>query len=206
MSDSFENSAGSWPFNNLVPLRYGLILADPPWKFVTWGTENQTRAASQHYDVMELDAIKALPVGHLATGDCALVMWAMFSMLPQAIELMSAWGFTYKTGGAWAKQSKTGKKWSFGKGYVLRDACEPFLVGTVGNPEIGSHSIRNLIVSPVRQNSRKPDDMHKNLERLFPCVAKVELFARQSRPGWETWGNEATKFDNEKSDAVKSDE
>jgi len=187
----------TWPFDPLIPLRYGVILADPPWKFETWSEKNQKKSASNHYNVMDIDAMKALPVNQLATDNCVLVMWAIFSMLPQAIELMEAWGFEYKTGGAWAKQSSTGKRWAFGNGYLFRSACEPFIVGTIGKPEIGNHSTRNLIVAPVSEHSRKPPDMHDNLEKLFPCISRAELFARQSRPGWDTWGNEATKFDME---------
>lgn len=184
-----------WPFEPLTPLKYGLILADPPWRFRTWGEHNQTKSASKHYDLMTLDAMKALPVNQLAAGDCALVMWAVQPMIPQALELMAAWGFKYKTMGAWAKQSSTGEKWAFGTGYMLRCAAEFFIIGTIGKPKIGVRNIRNLIIAPTREHSRKPDEMHTNLERLFPCVSRAELFARESRDGWETWGNQTTKFD-----------
>lgn len=184
-----------WPFSPLVPLRYGLILADPPWRFRTWGEHNQHKSPSKHYDLMTLDDLKALPVSQLATDHAVLVMWAVPPMVPQAIDLMSAWGFKYKTFGSWAKQSKTGRKWAFGTGYIFRSACEPYIVGTIGEPKIGARDVRNLIVAPVREHSRKPDEMHANLERLFPCVARAELFARESRTGWETWGNQTTKFD-----------
>ena len=184
-----------WPFSPLVPLRYGVILADPPWRFRTWGEHNQHKSPSKHYDLMTLDDLKALPVSQLATDHAVLVMWAVPPMVPQAIDLMSAWGFKYKTLGSWAKQSETGRKWAFGTGYIYRSACEPYIVGTIGEPKIGARDVRNLIVAPVREHSRKPDEMHSNLERLFPCVARAELFARESRAGWEAWGNQTTKFD-----------
>ena len=186
--------SADWPFGDLKPLRYGLILADPPWRFRTWGEHNQQKSASKHYALMDMDALKALPVNQLATDNAALVMWGIWSMLPQAIDLMETWGFKFKTGGDWAKQSKTGKSWAFGTGYLFRGASEPFIVGTIGKPKIGDRSIRNLIVAPVREHSRKPPEMHDNLERLFPTIARAELFARSSRPGWDSWGNEVGKF------------
>lgn len=191
----------TWPFEGLTPMKYGCILADPPWRFRTWGEHNQQKSASKHYSLMTLPDLKALPVNHLATDHCALVMWAVQPMIPQALDLMSAWGFKYKTMGAWAKQSSTGKKWAFGTGYMLRCAAEFFIVGTLGDPEIGARNIRNLIVSPVREHSRKPDEMHANLERLFPAMSRCELFGRQQRPGWDVWGNQSTKFNLEEAGA-----
>ena len=187
----------TWPFGDLRPLSYSLILADPPWRFRTWGEHNQAKSPSKHYDLMTMDDMKALPVNQLAADDCALVMWAVQAMIPEALALMDAWGFKYKTMGAWAKQSSTGEKWAFGTGYLYRCAAEFFIVGTIGKPQVGARNIRNLIVAPVREHSRKPDQMHGDLERLFPCVRRAELFARQSRPGWDCWGNQADKFDGE---------
>ncbi len=122
-----------------------------------------------------------------------MVMWATWPMINEALDLMKAWGFTYKTGGSWAKQSSTGKKWAFGTGYVLRSANEPFLLGTIGRPAYKSASVRNLIVAPVREHSRKPDDMHHMVEQLVDGPY-LELFARQTRPGWTVWGNEIDKY------------
>lgn len=184
----------AWPFGALTPLRYGVILADPPWRFRTWGEHNQHKAASKHYELLTTADIKALPVNQLAAPDCMLVMWAVMPMLDQAIETLKAWGFRYKTAGAWAKQSSTGDKWSFGTGYVLRSAAEFYLIGTIGNPKPAVRNVRNLIVAPVREHSRKPDQMHTDLERMFPHAARAELFARQMRPGWEAWGNQTDKF------------
>lgn len=184
-----------WPFDPLRPLSYGVILADPPWSFRTWGERNEK---SPSYSLMTMADLKALPVGQLATSDCALIMWAVQAMMPQALDLMTAWGFRYKTMGAWAKQSSTGKKWAFGTGYVLRCAAEFYIIGTMGKPDLGVRNIRNLIVAPVREHSRKPDEMHANIERLFPCTRRAELFGRESKPGWDVWGNQSTKFDEER--------
>lgn len=184
----------TWPFGPLRPLSFRAILADPPWNFELRSAAGEKKAPQAHYACMDLAAIKALPVGHLAGGDCLLVMWATAPMLPQAIETMAAWGFRYVTAGAWAKQSKTGKKWAFGTGYVLRSAAEIYLVGSNGVPPYGAKNIRNLIVAPVREHSRKPDEMHQQIEAMMPGGPYVELFGRQQRLGWDIWGNETTKF------------
>jgi N6-adenosine-specific RNA methylase IME4 len=182
-----------WPFGDLKMFHYGLILADPPWLFANYSAKGEAKNPLAHYDCMDLDALKALPVNHLAAPDCALLMWACAPMLPEAIDLMAAWGFAFKSAGAWAKQSKTGEKWAFGTGYCFRSAAEFFLLGTRGAPRVRSRSIRNLIVAPVRQHSRKPDDLHRMAEQLYDGP-RCELFARQQRPGWDAFGNQATKF------------
>jgi N6-adenosine-specific RNA methylase IME4 len=188
-------SAGSaWPFGDLMPMHYGVILADPPWYFRNYSAAGEVKNPAAHYDCMDLPAIKALPVGHLAAPDCALVMWDTAPMLPHALETMAAWGFTFKSAGAWAKQSSTGEKWAFGTGYCFRSAAEFFLLGTIGKPRQMVRDVRNLIVAPVREHSRKPEAMRSACERLWPGP-RLELFARQSAPGWSAWGNETEKFD-----------
>lgn len=173
---------------------FGVILADPPWRFRTWNATNSAKSAASHYSLMTMDVLKAMPVADLASKNCALIMWATQAQLPDAVELMTAWGFKYKTAGSWAKQSTTGRKWAFGTGYIMRCAAEFYLIGTRGKPKARVRNVRNLIVAPVREHSRKPDQMHADLERLFDGP-RLEMFARESRPGWTTWGNQPTKFD-----------
>ncbi len=184
----------NWPFGDLRPLSYSVILADPPWRFENWSRKGEHKGAAAQYDCMALQDIAQLPVGHLAAPDATCIMWATFPMLREAVALMEAWGFTFKTGGAWAKQSCTGASWSFGTGYIYRGASELWLLGTIGKPRVRSRSIRNLIVAPVREHSRKPDQMHEDIERLYPGPY-CELFARERRPGWDAWGNETDKFE-----------
>jgi N6-adenosine-specific RNA methylase IME4 len=180
-------------FAALPLFHFGAVLADPPWRFLNYSAKGEIKNPVAQYDCMSLAAIKALPVAHLVKPDSALVMWATAPMLPQAIETLVAWGFTFKTAGAWAKESKSGEKIAFGTGYVLRSAAEFYLIGTLGNPAIRSRSVRNLIWSPVREHSRKPDQIHTDVESLFEGPY-LELFARQQRAGWTAWGNETTKF------------
>lgn len=181
----------SWPFGALEQGAYRVILADPPWSFSLYSEKGETKSPQAHYACMELPAIKALPVGALAHEDgCALVMWATAPMLPQAIETMAAWHFTFKSAGAWAKRSSTGASWAFGTGYCFRSAAEFFLLGTRGKPRQRVRNIRNLIVAPVQAHSRKPDEMHAACETLWDGP-RVEMFARRRREGWDAWGNEA---------------
>jgi hypothetical protein len=114
-----------WPFGALRPSKYGVILMDAAWLFEVWSAKGEGKSASRHYRCMTMAELKTLPVRHLAAPDCALVMWGVWSMLPQALDLMKAYGFTYKTGGAWAKRSPTGRKWAFGPGYIFRSAMLP---------------------------------------------------------------------------------
>lgn len=184
----------TWPFGDLRMFGYGAILADPPWYFRNYSAAGEAKNPVAHYDCMSNADIASLPVNQLAAPDCALLMWATAPMLPDAIDLMRAWGFTFKSSGAWAKQSSTGEKWAFGTGYCFRSAAEFFLLGTIGKPAIRSRSVRNLIVAPVREHSRKPDDQYAMVEDLFDGPY-AELFARQQRPGWDVWGNQTDKFE-----------
>jgi N6-adenosine-specific RNA methylase IME4 len=184
-----------WPFGDLIPLRYGVVLADPPWYFKNFSAKGEEKNPISHYDCMDLDAIKVLPVSHLVRPDSVCIIWATAPLLPQAIETMAAWGFTFKSAGAWAKQSSTGKKWAFGTGYCYRSAAEFWLLGTLGKPKQKVRNIRNLIAAPVREHSRKPDQMRSDIKALWDGPY-VELFARQSasKENWTFWGNEVKKF------------
>lgn len=183
----------AWPFAPLRAASYGVILADPPWRFANFSEKGEGRNPSAHYPCMSIDALTRLPVDQLAAPDCALIMWATAPLLHRAIALVDEWGFEFKTAGAWAKRSSADRGWAFGTGYVYRSAAEFYLVGTRGRPRVRSRSVRNLIVAPVREHSRKPDQMHADIEALY-AGPYVELFARQRRPGWDCWGNDVDRF------------
>jgi N6-adenosine-specific RNA methylase IME4 len=183
---------------NHLPIIEGgwqLVLSDPPWRFATYSAKGkEKKSAENHYATMDLDDIFALPVRDIMAKDSVCVMWATAPMLDNAMSLLAYWGFTYKTMGVWAKRSKTGAHWAFGTGYHLRSTCEPFLIGTTGKPKIGARDVRNLIESPVRLHSQKPDEMYGILERLYPCERRLEMFSRTARAGWTAWGNETGKL------------
>ncbi|SIT11276.1 N6-adenosine-specific RNA methylase IME4 [Paracoccus saliphilus] len=141
---------------------------------------------------MSLDDIAALPVSALASDNCVLWLWATNPLLREAFDIMDAWGFNRKTAGHWVKTTKHGKL-AFGTGYILRCAGEPFLIGTRGSPKT-SRSVRPVIMGPVREHSRKPDEAFTEAERLMSDARRIELFSRQRREGWANWGNEVEKF------------
>lgn len=179
-------------FEKIPLFRYGLIMADPPWSFDNWSTAGEAKNAKAQYDCTPLDWIKGLEVANIAAPDCLLWLWATNPMLPQAIEVMAAWGFTFKTAGHWSKKTKHGKQ-AFGTGYILRSSGEPFLIGTIGSPKC-ARSVRSVIEGQVREHSRKPDEAFEAAERLCGDVRRIELFSRQRRAGWDCFGNEIEKY------------
>ncbi|KMK68565.1 MT-A70 family methyltransferase [Puniceibacterium sp. IMCC21224] len=195
-----------WPFDTLTPFRYGAILADPPWAYAMRSKKGHAKSPEAHYETMDLDEIKALPVAQLAGPDCYLFLWSTWPHVKQALEVLEAWSFTYVTGGAWLKRSTTGKV-AMGTGYVLRSASEPYLVGKIGRPQVGSRSERNVILAPEaipdqidslrREHSRKPPEMRQMIERLRPRSYYAELFGREAWDGHDVWGNQADRFDTE---------
>lgn len=172
---------------------FGLIMADPPWHFATRSAKGITaKGAAGQYQTMTRAEIEALPIGDVAAKDAILWLWATNPMLPDAFAVLRAWGFTFKTAGHWVKTTRHGKL-AFGTGYILRCAGEPFLIGTRGKPRC-ARNVRSVVMGPVRQHSRKPDEAYDQAERLFACYHRLDLFARQARPGWTAWGNETDKF------------
>ena len=188
--------SGADTFTGLKRHHYRAMLVDPPWAFRTWSAKGTGRSAISHYDTMSFDELAALPVAELAASDCALFLWAYTPLLPRAIELIAAWGFTYKTVAfTWVKTAKSGQGWVLGCGYYTRANPEIILLGTRGRPKVLSHSVRELIVAPRREHSRKPDETRERIEQLV-AGPYLELFARNSSPGWDAWGIETGLFDN----------
>lgn len=170
-------------------------MADPPWSYKNYSRKGIHKGAAAQYNCMSLSEIADLPVGQLAKPDAVLVLWATNPLLNNAFDVMKAWGFTFKTAGHWVKKTKHGKL-GFGTGYIVRAAGEPFLIGTIGSPKV-TRSCRSVIEGRVREHSRKPEEAYEWAEALMPSAKRANLFARHSRIGWESWGNEATKFDGE---------
>ena len=185
----------TWPFGDLLPLSYDMIMVDSPWTFQLYSVKGEKKSAQAQYGTMGMGDIKRLPVDQLASGDAVLFMWATWPMLPQAIEVMAAWRFRFVSGGVWHKRTKNGKT-AFGTGYRVRSASEPWLLGTIGNPKT-SRRHRNVIEGLAREHSRKPNEAYAWAESYMPHARRADLFARESRPGWSSWGRESTKFDAE---------
>jgi len=168
-------------------------MADPPWAYEMRSEKGYSKSPQAHYACQSIHWIKHLPVAALAADDCVLWLWAVSPMLPEALEVVTAWGFTYKTSGHWVKRTKHGKL-AFGTGYLLRGAGEPFLIATRGEPTT-SKRVRSVIEGPLREHSRKPDEAYAAAEALMPHARRVELFSRQPREGWAVWGDETAKFE-----------
>lgn len=181
---------------------YRVIYADPPWSFETWSHRGQGKGASQHYDVMDMDAIKALPVGAVAARDAALFLWVVQPMLPQALDLIRAWGFTFKTVAFYwikikGKQDRlfyAGEDVRMGLGYHTRAGAEQCWLATRGRGyDKLTEDVGQVCFSFLREHSRKPDEIAGEITRLAGGP-RLEMFARQARDGFDAWGNQTNKF------------
>ena len=186
--------------------RYDLIVADPPWAFESWTDDGgNAKGAKGQYDVMPLHEIKALPVGDLAGGDCLLLLWTCgWAMATgQAQEVARAWGFNPITELVWRKVTASGKP-RMGTGYRARSLHEPILLCTTGNPK--HRPLLSEFPGVARKHSQKPEEFYRMVERRCPrLLNRLDLFSRQTRPGWDGWGKEFGKFDAELTDGAESD-
>lgn len=189
-------------FDEIPLLAYDVILADPATDFETWSDKGHEKSQHAQYDVMSWEELNALRVADFGRGDAILFCWACWPTIDRSLEMIRAWGFKYVTGGAWTKLTKYGKhRW--GTGYRLRSITEPYLIATLGSPET-IRTVKNIIetkyLSTIRAenlgHSRKPDEQYEVCERIMPrAIRYLELFARKTRPGWDSHGNEVGKFD-----------
>ena len=173
----------------------GCILIDPPWRFIVRSPKGEGRSACQHYNTrLSLTDLARLPVSVLAAPDCWLFLWTTWPMLPSALWLIEQWGFRYSSDAfLWAKLNPSGIGFAKGLGLTTRKNTEPCLLGRRGNPRRLSKNVDELIVSPRRAHSQKPDQQYERIEAF--CVGpRVELFARQRWPGWFAWGDQLDHF------------
>jgi len=174
--------------------RFGTILADPPWQF-----QNRTgKVAPEHkrlarYRTLALDEIKSLPVANVSSPVCHLYLWVPNALLREGLDVMEAWGFTYKGNIVWHKIRKDGGSDGRGVGFYFRNVTELILFGVRGK---NARTLRpgrtqvNYVSSRKREHSRKPDEQYKIIETCSPGPF-LELFARGRRSGWTNWGNQA---------------
>ncbi|MGC8534898.1 MAG: MT-A70 family methyltransferase [Rhizomicrobium sp.] len=194
-------------FANIQGEHFNVVLAEPPWQFNSlWGGRPKkivnnypSRAIDAHYDTLTIDEICALPVADLCAPDCVLFMWTCWPVLQASFKVIESWGFTYKTCGfSWMKADPyrlfADEKTPFaGLGYWTRANTEPCLLATRGKTRRKVADVRQGIIAPRREHSRKPDEIHGRIERLVDGPY-LELFARAQRPNWTCWGNEFEKF------------
>ncbi len=168
--------------------KYNIIYADPPWKYDRSKGEG---VAENHYSTMSVPELSSLPVGQLAAKDAVLFMWATFPKLDEALQVIKAWGFKYKTVAfVWLKQNKSGVGWFYGLGFWTRGNAEICLLATKGHPQRKSNRVHQFIISPLRRHSQKPDAARDKIVDLLGDLPRIELFAREKADGWDVWGNE----------------
>jgi N6-adenosine-specific RNA methylase IME4 len=176
-----------------VPDRFGTVLADPPWRFV-----NRTgKVAPEHrrlsrYPTLPTGEICALPVGGMMAPRSHLYLWVPNALLAEGLQVMEAWGFSYKSNLVWHKVRGDGESDGRGVGFYFRNVTELILFGVRGSLRTLAPGRRqvNLLSSRKREHSRKPDELYDIIETCSPGPF-LELFARHPRPGWWAWGDEA---------------
>ena len=169
-------------------MRYDVILADPPWHFETWGEGD--RNVTKYYPIMETEDICKMTIP--SSDNCVLFLWACWPKLKDALQVIDRWGFEYKTiGWIWVKANRNSFGFFTGMGYYTRANSEPCFIATKGKPaRVSDKGIQALIYSPVREHSRKPSEQYDKIEKLYPGMKYLELFARGKREGWDVFGNE----------------
>lgn len=163
--------------------KYSIIYADPPWRYDF--PISESRAIENQYPTMSIEEIRDLPVIDLAADNAVLFLWATNPLLPDALTVIEAWGFTYRTNMVWVKDR-------IGMGFYARQRHELLLVAIKGEPSVPMPDDRpdSVIESPRGEHSAKPNEVYHIIERMYPVGKRIELFARTPVTGWDQWGNE----------------
>ena len=177
--------------------KYDVIYADPPWDYKQHGgQENGRGMAKAHYDTMKTEEICNLPVRNMANDRAFLFMWATFPNIKEALKVIEAWGFEYKTAAfVWVKRNRKSNSPFWGMGAYTRANAEVCLLAISKQTKPGQmvkrHDIHQIVYEPVEEHSKKPGIVREKIvELLGGDLPKIELFARQQFPGWDCWGNE----------------
>jgi N6-adenosine-specific RNA methylase IME4 len=179
--DELAQREVSWPEG-----KHAVLYADPPWRYEHPPIGASNRSIENHYPTMDLDEICALPVGEVAADDAVLFMWATAPKLAECFEVITAWGFTYRTCMVWVKDR-------IGMGYHARNQHEILLIAKRGQfaPPAPPDRPSSVVNAPRGEHSAKPEVFYELIERMYPDAPKVELFARKQRDGWASFGNQA---------------
>lgn len=190
------------PFKGLQKNGYRVLYADPPWNFKAWSHRGEGKGASQHYSTMKLDDICALPVADISAPDAALFMWVVQPMLPEAMHVLDAWGFKFRTVAfCWVKMpaSWTDSQFSMaprmkprlGLGYHTRSGMEQCWLAIRGKGyKRHAQGVEQVLHAPLREHSRKPDEIAARIDELVGDVPRLEMFARERKYGWDSWGDQ----------------
>lgn len=171
--------------------KYQIIYADPPWSYND-KMSGHSFSLDHEYDTQTKDWIAKLPINEVTDNDSVLFLWAVSPQIPEALEVMKAWGYKYKTVAfCWSKTTKTGKKVS-NLGRWTMGNVELCLLGVKGKPNSWRQdkSVKQLVVAERTRHSAKPDEVRNRIVSLLGDKTRLELFAREKTEGWHTWGNE----------------
>ena len=170
-------------------MKYQVIYADPPWKYL-WGTGKTggNFAPEKHYQTMTTDELCELKIKELRDKNCALFLWATMPALPDALKVMEAWGFKYKTCAfSWVKTKKNGEP-LHGMGSYTKSNIEICLLGMRGHIKAADKTVPQIIMHQRLGHSVKPPLVRERIVQLFGDLRRIELFARQKTPGWDLAG------------------
>lgn len=168
--------------------KFQIIYVDPPWSYNDKKCEG---AAEKQYNCISLSDLCSLPVKEIAAKDCVLFMWATYPKIEDALSLIRAWGFEYKSiTFQWIKQNRSGKGFFFGLGRWTRGNTECCLIAVKGKPKRISNKVSQLVFSPLQRHSQKPTIVREKIVELIGNLPRIELFARVKAEGWDSIGNE----------------
>ena len=170
--------------------KYNIIYADPPWSYRDKALAGN-RGAACKYPTQSADWINTLPVKDITANDAILFLWVTMPKLDECFDVISAWGFTYKTAAfTWVKRNKKSDSWFWGMGSWTRANPEICLLATKGNPKRINAGVHSVIDTPIERHSKKPDEVRNRIIQLVGDLPRIELFAREQHEGWDCWGNE----------------
>ena len=173
--------------------KYQIIYADPPWRFKAYNDETSANWVGNQYPLMDLKEICALPIKNIADENCVLFLWATFPTLDTAFDVIKAWGFTYKTVAfVWIKTNRDTTPF-LGMGYWTRSNAEIVLLATKGKPKRVGSNVFQVVMAKRKDHSEKPAEVRNRIIQLIGNLPKIELFAREKLEGWDCWGNQVPK-------------
>ena len=169
--------------------KYNIIYADPPWHYEK--RNEGKRNVSTHYETMSFEDIYKLPVKNITAQDSILFLWVTYPKLLEGLKTIESWGFIYKTCGfSWIKMNKKSNTPFMGMGNWTRANNEICILATKGKPKRISASVRQVVHSKIEEHSKKPSCIRDGIVELVGDLPRIELFARETAEGWDSWGNE----------------
>ena len=190
-------------FSQIPRRHYNVVEADPAWHHKSYSVKGQRRSPSRYYKTMTLEEICALPVKEIAHKNCHLMLWTTQPHLQQSFDVLRAWGFKYSSCYIfWLKLNPKSadviwmraSDFHTGMGFTTRKNVEIVLLGRRGSPKRLAKNLPDYLIAARRQHSRKPDAFYDHV-RQYAAGPRISLFTRETREGFDSWGDEADKFD-----------